>query len=924
MFELYFKAQDDLVQKYGEHSVVLLMAGGFYEIYGINKHPRNIKNLEEIHEILGMSIYLKNGKKPHSSQNPYGIGFPDYALDEHIGKLINNNFVVAIYDQYDKIVEKNGRKRTIKDRRLTNIYTPSTYIDSSIETNGLLVFNLVEYTSTINNQKLKRAHIVILFASTGKIHMTDIYENIYDKGKTDSELYRIIHTFNPREIIICSSDKSIEKILDIEDKKIYYKTIPSEYSQVSYQNDFLKKIYKDSLVDPLEYLNLEKNANLTPVLLKAIQFAYEQDRAIVLRLEKPIFMEESSQLILSNDTLYQLNIVPSPFGIHSLFDILCKAKTPMGKRYFKHRLLNPSCDAQKLNNSYDMIENLLDSYKEYEEHLKGIDDIEKKYRKMVVKSLQPYELAQLSFTFKSIIGLLKYSHKNFDIKNNIINKFCKFFKEYEELFNFEVMKKSKLNDIQGSFFKKGKNKKLDEIETNIKKKLKVLEEIETKMADFIDPKKKYVWLKYTDLNGYFLRMKTHKFKTLSNDFKIEINEPIKISINKGDFEVINLKTDVKLYTPEIKLLSKEIEEYRKKQKTIVKEEYLNILEAFVQEYGDLFLRIAKITSRIDFVYCGAKIAMENGYKRPKIKEKDMSFLNAKGMRHPIIEKICNDKEYIPNNISIGIGEHYGSVIYGLNMSGKSALLKSIGCNIIMAQAGLFVACSSLEYSPFKTILSKMVIRDNMSKGMSTFMVEMMEVKNMLSRADKNTIILSDELCSSTESTSGHAIVAQTLDMLTKTGAKFIFSTHLHELQKIPIVKDNKNIKIYHFKVHIKDNEIIFDRKLEPGGISELYGLEVARALGLPAEFISGSLKVRDYLTAQNTEFLKTKKSRYNKDVYVHSCEECGKTSDLHTHHQRHQCEADENGLIDGRFNKDFKFNLRILCKECHTKEHLKH
>ena len=927
IFNEYYQAQETIEEEYGPDSIVLMMVGSFYEIYGVDLPDKKVGKAEEAHNILGMNMTMKNKARDHAMNNPFMVGFPDYALDEHLGKFLRAGMTVAIYDQYDIAYTKDGKTRSKKGRKRTHVYTPSTFIDDTLtETNSLLTFELTEFKSPISGKVLKKVHVAVLALSTGKVHLLEAYDTNVDSGRAESELYRIIHTYNPSEIICCGEvNKKFGKIYDLNRKKIYWKKIPKTFYKPSYQNEFLRNVYNmNTLLTPIEYLGLEQRVSVIPHFIHALQFAFEQDKMIIHRIQRPSFVETSEQLVLNNDSIYQLNLVESPFEIsNTLYEIVCKAKTPMGKRCVRERLLTPTMNTKVLRSRYRLIEKMQDDYAKYEYYLRGIADIEKKYRKMVLKTLHPYELADLRDTWTMIFSLLKYGKKLFHIPEELIDNFECFHNEFMGNFDFSIMKRCKLKDIRGSFFLEGVNEELDNLELKILDGKRILYNLANAISTAIEPDKDcIVKVEATDKEGWYLTTTKSRFKKLSADFKTEIHyhgRDYEVSWEK--LELVNLKNSVKIKSPEIRKISRDILALRERLNEKITEEYLKLLEHYTIDYGEMFTELADTIAHIDFIYSATKVAVEFGYTKPTLKKSDESFVQVVGLRHPIIEQINDSEEYITNDLTLGCNDHLGSIIYGLNMSGKSSLLKALGCNIVLAQAGMWVSSEEFVYSPFRNLLSKMTIRDNMSKGQSTFMVEMLEVKNMLMRADANTLVLSDELCSSTESTSAHAIVAQTLSSLTEKRAKFMFSTHLHDLQKVDLVTKNPNIKIYHFKVHIKDDVIEFDRRLEEGGMTDLYGLEVARALGLPDSFMKGAFKVRDLLTEEPSEILSSKKSRYNSKLFVHKCEQCGSTKDLHTHHLRHQEEADENGLIEKRFHKNKKFNLRVLCRDCHEQEH---
>jgi DNA mismatch repair protein MutS len=936
IYNEYYKAQEELEEKYGSNSIVLMMVGSFYEIYSVdlpdNKPKLKIGKAEEAHNILGMNITKKNKGKDHAINNPFMVGFPDYALDEHLGKLLRANMTVAIYDQFDS--KKNGKP--CKIRSLTHIYTPSTFIDDTkTDDNSLLSFELSEFKSPRNGKMLKKIHVAVLCLNTGKVYLLEAYDTANDNGRAEAELYRIIHSYNPSEIICSGVDNSvernkIEKYYDLGMKKLYFRQIPKEYSKKSYQDEFLRKIYSnlDGIISMIDYLNLDKHVSIIPQFIQALQFAYEQDKLIVSKIQKPEFIQPNSHLILNNDSLYQLNLIESPFDMSkTLFDVICKAKTPIGKRLLKQSLLTPLNNVEEITERYDLIEKLWNNYEEYGTILRGIVDIEKKFRKMVLHTLHPYELADMEITFNSVKKLLDKGKTVFNITDELIAEYKCFYDEYMNTFDFNILKRCKLKDIKGSFFLSGVNDELDTIDDKINSGKQVLNTIASEFSKYVASNTKtseLVKLDSTDKEGWYLSITKARFNSIPKNLKITVEyNGTKYIITYDELETTKLTNSIKIHCSLIRKISNDINFLKSRLNDVLLEEYTKLLDHYTKDYEKIFIEISQIIGKIDFIYSASKTANEYAYSRPIITDKldGSSYFTAKGIRHPIIERINDKEEYITNDISLGTDEHYGSILYGLNMSGKTSLMRSVGCNIVMAQAGLYTSCEKLEYYPFNCILSKLTIRDNMSKGQSTFMVEMLEVKNMLMRADCNTLVLSDELCSSTESTSGHSIVAQALYELSNKRAKFIFSTHLHNLQQIPVVKDNKHIKIWHFKVHIKEDKIIFDRHIELGGMTELYGLEVAKALGLPEDFIRGAFNIRDFLTKQPTELLSTKKSRYNSNVYVHSCNKCGSTEDLHTHHINHQESANKKGIINNKFHKNSKFNLEILCKKCHQELH---
>jgi DNA mismatch repair protein MutS len=305
------------------------------------------------------------------------------------------------------------------------------------------------------------------------------------------------------------------------------------------------------------------------------------------------------------------------------------------------------------------------------------------------------------------------------------------------------------------------------------------------------------------------------------------------------------------------------------------------------------------------------------------------------LRHPMIEKLL-PTHYVPNDIYLGTTETEcaagGMLLFGTNSSGKSSLMKSVGLCVIMAQSGLFVPCDAMTYYPYLNILTRITGEDNFSKGFSSFVVEMVELRTILVRSTPRSLVLGDEICHGTEQTSALAIVASSLVELAHKQCNFIFATHLHALCAMPaIVALLPQVKCWHLKVTYDEaaDALVYNRKLAPGGGSSLYGLEVAKYIIQDhPEFIERCLELRKKIMDVPTQAVSTRTSKYNAKLVVDKCKICGKHAD-DTHHINFQCTADETGCIDAadtvgpgvKFHKHTLANLVTLCKICHLKVH---
>ena len=299
-----------------------------------------------------------------------------------------------------------------------------------------------------------------------------------------------------------------------------------------------------------------------------------------------------------------------------------------------------------------------------------------------------------------------------------------------------------------------------------------------------------------------------------------------------------------------------------------------------------------------------------------------SCLRARRLRHPIIEAIRDDTPHVANDVSLGTDGAAGMLLYGLNAAGKSSLMKAVGLAVVMAQAGMYVACDGLELRPFRNVFTRVGLRDDLYRGHSTFMVEMMELRNILRRADAQSLVIGDELCAGTEAVSALAIVGAGVATLHERGAPFLFATHLHSLPALAALSSLDGLAVRHLACDIDEDtgKIVYERVLREGTGPPIYGISVCRGLDRDAAFLAAAERIRSEVMGEPRHVVTPRPSRYNARVFVDACALCGGPAD-ETHHVREQREADADGYIDGHLRKNARHNLAALCEACHAAVH---
>lgn len=291
-----------------------------------------------------------------------------------------------------------------------------------------------------------------------------------------------------------------------------------------------------------------------------------------------------------------------------------------------------------------------------------------------------------------------------------------------------------------------------------------------------------------------------------------------------------------------------------------------------------------------------------------------------------------DREVVPIIIDPRNGErdYYGFGLDGNQrflmpdgtLAHNSTLMKSAGVAVVMAQAGMFVPAGRMEWTPVRSLFTKIGSRDNIWKGHSTFITEMSELKHILERSDESSLILCDELTSGTETFSATGIVASTLERLMDQKSRFIMTTHLHTLKMFSTLIEDPRLRVMHLgmEFHPEQKRLVFDRVLRAGFGRSIYGLEIAEYLGFPQDFVRKAYAYRARLDTENAAVVPAKRSRYNRKKWVDKCARCGTNRELHTHHILPQASASKDGYI-GFYPKDAAHNLMTLCRACHEKEH---
>jgi DNA mismatch repair protein MutS len=983
----YFNTLDKYIEKYGEDTVVFMQVGGFFELYGINNNKtQQFIQITDVCRLLNLIVSKKNKNVPENNiKNPLMAGFPIHAKKKFIDILVKHNYTIVVIEQTTDPPEPK--------REVTEIISPSTYLDNMLQDydhNYIMAcyMNTVAFTKTKTTASTLSIAVSFMDLSTGESNVLDIRNKnneSFDPNITFDELHRLLLFYRPTEIVFFGTIDEDTKLyttfinsLNNIDSHIHNRinNFDKELLKVPYQNSVFQKVFSDTgVLSPIEFLDLEREPDIVISYCYLINFAYEHSSKIISYLKKPtIISPETSYkyLRMINNCAEHLNIINSSATstsisniaslnrrnknskITSMMSLLNNCCTHMGKRYFKQSLLNPITDVKELQSRYNRTQQLIDLkiYKDYRLYLSKMYDMERLFRRMSIEKLALNELELLYTSFECLKEIFKIDKEhNIEFTPGLNkSKVVEIDDLLKNTFNFTIVSKYTINSIGENIFNVGINTDIDAVQEELTQSCQYFIDLQDDLNNIvaINNRKDQNFFKL-DVNDkeYVISITRHRFASFQKIWRSSNNDTIvakrtalikKYNITENELLSISLTNsakcpNVKLNNNTIMEKAKKIYDHKENIHNLVFDKYKNFLNFIVKRYQSTFEEIVTAIEVCDYSNTNAYNAIKFNYKCPTInihKTKDSrSYFQGKGIRHPLIELIQDNTEYITNDVELNtVDSNTGILMYGVNFSGKSSLAKSIGINLIMAQAGMFVACQELTFTPYEYIFVRIPSGDNIFKGHSTYIAEMMELRNILKLANNRSLVIGDELCSSSETTSGAAIVASGIKYLCNKQASFLFASHLHELTNLKDIRQlnqTKQLRICHMHTYYdeKENSLIYERKIKDGEGPTRYGLEVAQSLDMDKDFMLDANKIRNELMEVPDMIVNNKPSRYNTSVMIDTCGICGNKAN-EVHHIKYQRDADKNGFMKEGFHKNRAFNLISICNKCHDIQHTPH
>ncbi len=765
-------------------------------------------------------------------------GIPYHALDSYLARLVKKGFKVAICEQ----IENPKFAKGIVKRDVVRIVTPGTLID-----NSMLDATSNNYIMAVNVHGEKYA-AALCDLSTGEFIVC---------SQKVSELDNNLIKYAPSECIIPTSLGVNKEFCEIVQKRTHIETQDDRHFRYDLAYEMLKKQFK---VLNLEGYGIQED-KLTicaaGALLHYLQATQFKELSHIQAIKK---QQTKDVMVLDPATMRNLELIEQrnlKNKTGSLLHVLDKTKTAMGARLLKKCVKEPLLSVEKINKRLDATERLKKDTilrKEISAIIKKIQDLERLISRVNYGNANPKDLLAIKTSLQQL-PLLQAQQRN--IEECALLKELLDFPLQESI--VELLEKALVQDPpvsirDGGIIKPSYNEELQrlyEIKDRGKEFLLEIEQREKEKTNI-----KNLKIGFNRIFGYFLEVPQSNTHLVPKEY-------------------IRKQTTAKAeryITPELKEYEEQVLTAQEKIKEIEYEIFQSLLQEIAKKTKIIQL-IASNIAGIDVLCSFAQVAQENNYHRPTVNnEKKIVIENA---RHPVIEMI--EENFIANDIELNDSEMM--IITGPNMAGKSTIMRQVALNVLLAQIGSFVAAQSATIGIVDRIFTRVGAQDDLTKGQSTFMVEMNETANILHNATNRSLIILDEIGRGTSTFDGIAIAWSVAEHIyNKIKAKTLFATHYHVLNKLE--SEFEFIKNYNVLVKETQDDFIFLRKLVKGGTDKSYGIHVGRLAGLPEQVILRAEEIQDKLNEQDSmkSKIEGEKNIQQKTLFVQDKEEIYETN----------------------------------------------
>lgn len=777
----------------GEHpdEIVFFRMGDFYEMFG--------EDAKIASKILGIALT----SRAHGKMERVPLaGVPYHSAEKYLTKLLKAGKKVVVCEQ----TEDPRKAKGLVKREIVEIITPGTItLDQALDSQEN------NYLASLFEGKDKFG-MAFIELSTGEFKIDEVLPE---------KLKEMLNTIAPSELLIPEEWEPSKK--EELKKGLYFlpTLTPLEGWKFSYDYAFklLTEHFKVSSLEGFGVQELKTGISSAGAILSYLN---QTKKTLLTHLNKISRISNPEEMFLDSNTIRNLELLSS-LGTkdkeYTLFSLLNQTKTPMGARLLRSWITRPLLNPQKIKERQEGVKEfhndriLTDSVCE---KLDSISDLERLCGKLGYGKANPKDLIGLKESLKVIPEIRNALQA---AKSSILKQISDTFPEVSDIVKLigdSIVDDPPLILTEGGIIRKGSDPELDNLKKDVSENKNWIAQLEKNEKERTGiPSLK---VGFNQIFGYYIEITRPHLSKVPSDF-----------IRKQT--MVNAERFV---TPELKEREAKILGAEEKIFQMEYELFLKIRDRVAARTRDIQL-CAELLARLDLLLSFSTVARENNYVLPEVDNDDLIWIDEG--RHPVIEQILEYGTFIPNDTRIGEDERI-HIITGPNMAGKSTYLRQVGLIVLLAQIGSFVPVKKARIGIVDRIFTRVGAMDNISLGQSTFLVEMNETANILNNATSKSLILLDEIGRGTSTFDGLSIawsVTEYLHNNKELCAKTLFATHYHELTEL--AKYLPRLRNYNVAVKEWEDEIIFLRKIIPGGCDDSYGIQVARLAGIPREVL---------------------------------------------------------------------------------------
>lgn len=781
-------------------AILLYRVGDFYETYSDDAVLAS--------KVLGLvQTRRSNGDKGTVPM----AGFPHHAIEQYLTKLIRSGYKVAVCDQLEDPKLVGGR--TLVKRGVTEMVTPGIAFGEN-----MLDGKEHNYLTGLTFSK-DQCGAAFLDVSTGTFQVA--------QGSVEY-IGTLIASLSPKEIVVQRGYE--KKVKELYGENMYVSTL-DEWAFV--YDSAVEKLKRQLKVESLKGYAIDTyplgicSAGALVVYLEQTQHTGLANICSISRIDGSKFVW------MDRFTIRNLELFAASSGGEgvALVDVIDKCCSPMGSRLLRGWLAMPSVDLNELNSRYDIVNSFTGNREKLtavQEHIGNIGDLDRMMSRAATGKIMPREVLQLSRGLSQLGPIKELCTGDCAPLTELVSSISDCNALHEEI-SKTLTPEAAAAIGKGDVVASGVNEELDrlrEISRGGKQYLLNMQQRETERTGISSLK-----IGYNNVFGYYIEVRNaHKDKVPQDWIRKQtlVNAERYITQELKDYEQQILSAEDKIYALESAIYG--------------------ALVSKIQESIRSIQANSAIVAKLDVLAGFAELALENRYCRPEVNS-GLS-LEIKAGRHPVIETLMRPgEEYVPNDVMLDNKNQQIIILTGPNMSGKSALLRQTALIVLLAQIGSFVPADSAKFGWFDKIFTRVGASDNISRGESTFMVEMLETSMILHNLSERSLVLLDEIGRGTSTYDGMSIARAIVEYIHEygKGAKTLFATHYHELNDLESLYSG--VKNFHVAVKEIGKEVIFLRKLKEGGTAHSFGIHVARMAGMPKEVLESAEKTLAALEA---------------------------------------------------------------------------